>query len=103
MLLLKYLITTFFYFMKPIEIKIPQIQWFNNGEKPNEELDKLSLQRFNIKNFKSVDDYKDIQNFYVFKVLDLDEKSETGYYGMCINKEYAKKIQEILKKKNKKQ
>ena len=97
MLLLKYLITTFFYFMKPIEIKIPQIQWFNNGEKPNEELDKLSLQRFNIKNFKSVDDYKDIQNFYVFKVLDLDEKSETGYYGMCINKEYAKKIQEILK------
>ena len=99
MLLLKYLITTFFYFMKPIEIKIPQIQWFNNGEKPNEELDKLSLQRFNIKNFKSVDDYKDIQNFYVFKVLDLDEKSETGYYGMCINKEYAKKIQEILKNK----
>ena len=97
MLLLKYLITTFFYFMKPIEIKIPQIQWFNNGEKPNEELDKLSLQRVNIKNFKSVDDYKDIQNFYVFKVLDLDEKSETGYYGMCINKEYAKKIQEILK------
>ena len=34
--------------MQPIEIKIPQIQWFNNGEKPNEELDKLSLQRFNI-------------------------------------------------------
>ena len=97
MLLLKYLITTFFNIMQPIEIKIPQIQWFNNGEKPNEELDKLSLQRFNIKNFKSVDDYKDIQNFYVFKVLDLDEKSETGYYGMCINKEYAKKIQEILK------
>lgn len=103
MLLLKYLITTFFYFMKPIEIKIPQIQWFNNGEKTNEELDKLSLQRFNIKNFKSVDDYKDIQNFYVFKVLDLDEKSETGYYGMCINKEYAKKIQEILKNRNRKQ
>ena len=97
MLLLKYLITTFFNIMQPIEIKIPQIQWFNNGEKSNEELDKLSLQRFNIKNFKSVDDYKDIQNFYVFKVLDLDEKSETGYYGMCINKEYAKKIQEILK------
>ena len=42
MLLLKYLITTFF-IMQPIEIKIPQIQWFNNGEKPNEELDKLSL------------------------------------------------------------
>ena len=102
MLLLKYLITTFFDIMKPIEIKIPQIQWFNNGEKPNEELDKLSLQRFNIKNFKSVDDYKDIQNFYVFKVLDLDEKSETGYYGMCINKEYAKKIQEILKNRNRK-
>ena len=89
--------------MDKIEIKIPQIQWFNNGEKPNEELDKLSLQRFNIKNFKSVDDYKDIQNFYVFKVLDLDEKSETGYYGMCINKEYAKKIQEILKNRNRKQ
>ena len=102
MLLLNYLITTFFDIMKPIEIKIPQIQWFNNGEKPNEELDKLSLQRFNIKNFKSVDDYKDIQNFYVFKVLDLDEKSETGYYGMCINKEYAKKIQEILKNRNRK-
>jgi hypothetical protein len=29
--------------MQPIEIKIPQIQWFNNGEKTNEELDKLSL------------------------------------------------------------
>jgi hypothetical protein len=29
--------------MLPIEIKIPQIQWFNNGEKTNEELDKLSL------------------------------------------------------------
>lgn len=43
MLLLKYLITTFFNIMKPIEVKIPQIQWFNNGEKPNEELDKLSL------------------------------------------------------------
>jgi len=29
-------------------------------------------------------------------VLDLDEKSETGYYAMCINKEYAKMIQETL-------
>jgi hypothetical protein len=38
-----------------------------------------------------------MHNFYVFKVLDLDEKSETGYYGMCINKEYAKNVQEILK------
>lgn len=83
--------------MQPIEIKIPQIQWFKQGEKTIEELDKVSLQRFNIKNFKSVDDYKDMQNFYVFKVLDLDEKSETGYYGMCINKEYAKRVQEILK------
>lgn len=83
--------------MQQIEIKIPQIQWFKQGEKTIEELDKVSLQRFNIKNFKSVDDYKDMQNFYVFKVLDLDEKSETGYYGMCINKEYAKKVQEILK------
>ena len=96
-MLLKYIITTFF-IMQPIEIKIPQIQWFNNGEKTNEELDKLSLQRFNIKNFKSIDDYKDIQNFYVFRVLDLDEKSETGYYGMCINKEYAKAVKLILEK-----
>ena len=84
--------------MQPIEIKIPQIQWFNNGEKTNEELDKLSLQRFNIKNFKSVDDYKDMQNFYIFKVLDLDEKSETGYYGMCINKEYAAAVKAALDK-----
>ena len=79
-------------------INVPQIQWFNNGEKTNNELDNLSLLRFNIKNFKSVDDYKDLKNFYVFKVLDLDEKSETGYYGMCINKEYAKRVQEALDK-----
>lgn len=78
------------------QINIPQITQFNSGEKTNEELDNLSLQRFNIKNIKSVDDYKDLKNFYVFKVLDLDEKSETGYYAMCINKEYAKMIQETL-------
>jgi len=33
----------------------------------------------------------------------LDEKSKTGYYGMCINKEYAKAVQAALDKwKNKK-
>lgn len=84
--------------MKIPEIKIPQITWFNNGEKTNEELDNLSLQRFNIKNIKSIDSYKDLKNFYAFKVLDLDEKSETGYYAMCINKEYAKMVQESLNK-----
>lgn len=76
--------------------KIPEITWFNNGEKTNEELDALTLQRFNIKNFKSVSDYKDLKNFYVFKVMDLDTKSETGYYGMCINKEYAKAVKAAL-------
>jgi ribosomal protein L17 len=49
----------------------------------------ISLAVKEAKNFKEVDDYKSIQNFYVFKVLDLDEKSETGYYGMFINKAYA--------------
>ena len=34
----------------------------------------------------------------------MDEKSETGYYGMCINKEYAKQVQDALNnwKNNKK-
>lgn len=84
--------------MDQIQVKIPQITWFNQGEKTNEELDNLSLLRFNIKNIKSVDEYQNLKNFYVFKVLDLDEKSETGYYGMCINKEYAKSVQEMVKK-----
>ena len=91
--------------MEPININnlIPQITWFNNGEKTNQELDNLSLQRFNIKNFKNVEDYKDLKNFYVFKVLDLDENSKTGYYGMCINKEFAKQVQETVNKmKNRK-
>ena len=82
--------------MNYIHMNIPQIQWFNHNENTIEELDNLSLQRFNIKNIKSVDDYKDLKNFYAFKVLDLDEKSETGYYGMFINKEYAKRVQEAL-------
>ena len=43
MVVIKIFNNNIFYFMQPIEIKIPQIQWFNNGEKPNEELDKLSL------------------------------------------------------------
>ena len=79
-------------------IKMPQITWFNNGEHTIEQLDNLNLQRFNIKNFKEVDDYKSIQNFYVFKVLDLDEKSETGYYGMFINKAYAQSIKQMIEK-----
>ena len=82
-------------------MKLPQITWFENGEHNIEYLDKLTLQRFNIKNFKDVSDYKDIQNFYVFKVLDLDENSKTGYYGMFINKEYAKAIKETLQNKKK--
>jgi len=31
-------------------------------------------------------------------VLDLDEKSETGYYGMFINKEYAAAVKAALDK-----
>ena len=79
-------------------IKMPQITWFNNGEQTIEQLDNLTLQRFNIKNFKDVDDYKAMQNFYVFKVLDLDEKSETGYYGMFINKAYAQSVKQMIEK-----
>ena len=84
--------------MNYIHMNIPQIQWFNHDEKTIEELDNLSLQRFNIKNIKSVDDYKDLKNFYAFKVIDLDEKSETGYYGMFINKEYAASVKAALDK-----
>ena len=89
--------------MNQIHVNIPTIKWFNNGDKTIEDLDKLTLQRFNIKNLKTVDDYKNMKNFYVFKVLDLDENSETGYYGMCINKEYAKAVKDALNNwKNKK-
>lgn len=75
-----------------MDIKIPQITWFNNGEKTSEELDKLSLQRFNIKNLKDLKDYN-LNNFYIFKVMDMNTDSTTGYYGMCINKEYTKQMQ----------
>ena len=89
--------------MNQIHVNMPKIKWFNNGEKTIEDLDNLTLQRFNIKNLKSIDDYKNMKNFYIFKVFDLDEKSETGYYGMCINKEYAKSVKESLNNwKNKK-
>lgn len=81
-----------------MQIKLPEITWFNEGEKTNDELDSLTLHRFNIRNIKSVDSYKDLKNFYAFKVLDLDGQSETGYYAMCINKEYAQMIQETVNK-----
>lgn len=73
----------------------PKIQWFDKSEKTIEELDKLSLQRFNIKNYLTTDNYK-LENFYVFPVLDLDKESKTGYYAMCINKEFAKAVKQNL-------
>lgn len=71
------------------------IPWINDGEKTVEELDNLPHMRFNIKNFTETYNYK-LNNFYVFKILDLDKASKTGYYGMCINKEFAKTIQENI-------
>lgn len=78
-----------------------KITWFNAGEKTLEELDALTVSRFNIKNFTEPYNYK-LKNFYVFKVLDLDPSSTTGYYGMCINKEYAQAVKKNLEvwKKN---
>lgn len=73
----------------------PKIQWFDKNDKTVEEFDKLNLQRFNIKNYSTTDNYK-LDNFYVFPVLDTDKESKTGYYAMCINKEFVKAVKQNL-------
>lgn len=73
----------------------PKIQWFDKTDKTIEEFDKLELQRFNIKNYATTDNYK-LNNFYVFPVMDMDKESKTGYYAMCINKEFAKEVKQNL-------
>ena len=62
---------------------------FENGFLTNDELDKLSYSRFIINNYK--DDIK-LNNFYVFKLMDMEDNTTTGYYGMAVKKEVADNI-----------
>ena len=62
---------------------------FENGFLSNEELDNLKYSRFIINNYK--EDIK-LKNFYVFKTIDTDENSNTGYYAMAVKKEVADNI-----------
>jgi len=74
---------------------IPEITWFDESEKSDKDLDALTLHRFNIKNFTEVTNHK-LDNYYVFKINDPDKESKTGFYGMCIQKEFAKQVKNNL-------
>lgn len=69
---------------------IKSVPTYENGQMEPEEFDKLNHNRFNINNF--VMPNYEFKNYYVFKIM--DTSSSTGYYGMCINKEFYKKVKE---------
>lgn len=71
------------------------ITWFQNGEKTKEQLEQLTLQRFNIKN-TNYNDLIKLDNYYTFIIKDQDKNSLTGYYTMCINKEFAIQVKKNL-------
>ena len=77
------------------------IPTYNINDKTKEEFDNLKLNRFNIKDFSDTSNFN-LTNYYVFKVLDLDTNSKTGWYGMCINKEFAKNVKKNLQARQKK-
>lgn len=75
--------------------ELPEITWIDENAKTDKELDALQLHRFNIKNFTDTAKYH-LQNYYVFKIPDNDKDSSTGYYGMCIQKQFAQEVKQNL-------
>ena len=78
----------------PQQLRIPL---YNITDKTFEEFDNLTHDRFNINNFSHELNQKyKFKNYYVFLVKDTDTDSSTGFYGMCINKEFYKNVKAAM-------
>lgn len=78
--------------MTPEELLEMLMPSYHNDQLTPEQFDSLPHDRFRIKDYKGIN----LNNYHVFKIM--DKESPTGYYGMCINKEYAKKMKDTLEK-----
>lgn len=73
---------------------LQSIPTYDNNQMEPEQFDNLTHNRFNISNYQQSN--YNYQNYYVFRIE--DPNSSTGYRGMCINKEFYKKVKEASEK-----
>lgn len=74
------------------------VKWYDINDMTPEDFDNIKEFRYNIKNYSEFTSYQ-MKNFYIFKILDLDEKSKTRYYGMAVNKNLADKLLKLYENK----